>query len=291
MQVATSRLGGSDAIHAATWRVTAAPLVDSLVDGPARTGSAPKAADGASGIPKTDGDDETTLVLEAYDRPGMVLSLQTPGDGQSSDDGSPYRPLVLEPAREGRSGLHQRWRLRTPKLPSCASARMQPRTTRAGADSPGAIGGATSPMRAVTLESAAEPGVFVIAPSAGAMEQASMQTSRAQGALPLEAAADADTAAVFQLGSPLARYPPLAMWAHTNVTAHCSGTRTGSGGGIRSGGGANGESPCRARHFLMVPLRDVVDETYAAHICVLPPEELPLSSLDRGTGRRVPDFC
>ena len=68
--VVASRVGGSDTVNAATWRVALAPV----------DGITPAAANGGAG-----GEEEgEAVVLEAYDRPGNVVSLQTSSDGSPS---------------------------------------------------------------------------------------------------------------------------------------------------------------------------------------------------------------
>ena len=73
-------------------------------------------------------------------------------------------------------------------------------------------------------------------------------------------------AAVFALRAPLATYPPLAFWARSNATQQlgCAATTAG----------------CTSRGtFLMVPLNELLDESYSAHLCVLSP------------GTRAPKWC
>ena len=206
------RVGGSDDVNAATWRITPAPV-----------GETPRDAAGSASVRE--------VVLESYDRPGQVLTLQAAGDG------SPYRPLLLEAALPRRAGAHQRWLLRPHE-----------KCRQMGGDSPESA--------VVLLESAAEQGLFVAFPS-DATSDASAYMQRAPL---LEAAADVEGAAVFRLSAPLARYPPVAWWAATNASSHR-------------------DPPLRSKHFLMLPLRDLIDETYAAHLCVLPAHA------------SVPEFC
>ena len=66
--------------------------------------------------------------------------------------------------------------------------------------------------------------------------------------------------------SPLALHPPLAYWAGSNATqrVECAASEAG----------------CTTRAtFLMVPLNELLDESYSAHLCVLAP------------GRRAPKWC
>ena len=70
-----------------------------------------------------------------------------------------------------------------------------------------------------------------------------------------------------QLAPPLARYPPLAHWAASNVTCD-----------YRADAAPTAVERCR-REYLMVPLREILDESYSAHLCVVRP------------GASVPGFC
>lgn len=220
------RVGGSDAVNAATWRVTPLPT------GHRPAGDETSREAGVGREPSVGASrDEDSVAFEAFDRPGMLLtlsSLLTPG-AASDEMGPSGHSLQLEAASSAAASkrrLHQRWVLR-----SFTSSCPPP----------------SSSSDTVALESAALPGVWLRGDVQG--RQLTAGPGRAQAAL-------------FQLTPPLARYPPLALWASSNVT--CAGRDAAN---------------CREQ-YLMVPLRDIIDETYAAHLCVLP-----------SNGRRAPDFC
>ena len=166
------RRGGSDAVNAATWRI--APLA---AGEDASTGGLPTAAVAA---------EDGTVVLEAFDRPGFLLTLGPPPQPSAAPSA---RPLLLLPARaSGRDPL-QRWRLRPMPPPSR-----------------GQTGGGCRAADHFALESAAADGVWV------------RRAPQAPGGAPsLDAAAASPSSssfvasrATFALRPPLAIYPPLA---------------------------------------------------------------------------------
>ena len=202
-----NRRGGSDAVNAATWRI-------------ARSHAGGSAGDSAGSV-----------VIEAFDRPGMLLTLGSPSDGKA--------PLLLMPARP--SDARQRWRLRLLPPPARAA---------------GCAHGGSAQALFVGLESLAD-GMWVrAAPNAPSPTEVDAATTTV------------GEAAVFILSQPLALYPPLAHWAFSNSS--CTGVSTRAGAATRA---------CR-RAYLMFPLRDLIDETYSAHFCVLPPG-----------AAHVPAFC
>ena len=73
-------------------------------------------------------------------------------------------------------------------------------------------------------------------------------------------------------------YPPLAMWARSNASAAGGASRARRARAASAGAIAGDELDLRST-YLMVPLRDVIDETYSAHLCVLQ------------AGEPAPDFC
>jgi hypothetical protein len=114
----------------------------------------------------------------------------------------------------------------------------------------------------------AEAGVWLVAgeTSTGGTGGSGGSRSARPPATALYAATTTSAAAAhFRLLDPLARYPPLAFWAHSNVSCHAPS--------------AVPSASCR-QHYLAVPLRDVIDETYSAHLCVLP-----------AGGAEPPTFC
>jgi len=108
---------------------------------------------------------------------------------------------------------------------------------------------ACGPRLRVVLESVEQAGLF-------------LRRMRGGGAA-LEVAADAGASA-FVLRAPLALYAPLAHWAASNVT--CTPTHGAA---------------CRAA-YLLNPLRELLDETYSSHLCVLEPSV---------GGAPAPGFC
>ena len=215
-------LSGSDEAHAATWRVTASPVTSwSMSRAPALRLS--RATDGT--LP---------VVIEAFDRPGMVLTLGPEAHGR--------RSLNLQPALPSGMDETQRWWLRRADIASASTASC--------ADSIAKRNG-----HAVSLQSLAEARYWVLPPKNGATGT-------------IEAMAltnDLERAATFVVAPPIARFPPLSFWAHSNVTCPSHNLAIASS--------------CR-KHYLMVPLRDVVDETYSSTFCVLPSASLG-----------VPRFC
>jgi len=224
-------MGGSDAVNAVTWRLALSPAGRPPPD---LTGSGARTAQVAPLA--------GSVVLEAYDRPGMVLTLgerlkasssQVNGNGSPAGEG---QALLLASALAAANDSSQRWILR----PVLAESGCAPMANEGGV---------------VALESMARPDVWV-------RTAAAPPGAERKGAS-LEAGPGRSHAAIFQLMTPLARYPPLALWASSNLT--CAGR--------------DAPGNCR-EHYLMLPLRDVIDETYAAHLCVLP-----------SGGARAPDFC
>ena len=213
----TSRRGGSDLVHAATWRVARWPAGVMSMSAP-----------------------EDTVVLEAMDRPDALLSIGPPLRGSISP---PLRDSIGPPLREGARSLRL-----LPALPAAEAVqrwRMRPLTS----PPPTSVGGRCDDPNAVrvALESADAPGTWVrraAGGSAGALEVA-------KGPM--------DGVAAFTLRAPLALYPPMAHWAASNTTctvanmAHCRST------------------------YLMVPMRELLDETYSSHLCV--------------TSAEAPSFC
>ena len=110
------------------------------------------------------------------------------------------------------------------------------------------------------LESAAAAGLWLVAADAASAPPLLRQLPNAGGGgVPAGAA-------VFALRAPLATYPPLAFWARSNATQQLGCPATTAG--------------CTSRGtFLMVPLNELLDESYSAHLCVLSP------------GTRAPKWC
>ena len=188
-------------------------------------------------------DPNAGLVIEAFDRPDLLISGGGGGGGGGGSDGN----LTLEhAAHTPRDASAQRWHLRQ----LGGSARLC------------AVG-----ARLVRLQSAGGGG-YVRHLGSG---------------LGLGPRGEEAGAAVFVLAPPLAEYPPLALWAHSNMSVV---------GRSAAGTGAVGDAgpvqipvrrPPRAgerRSFLMVPMRELVDETYSSHLCVLPADAGP-----------APPFC
>ena len=118
--------------------------------------------------------------------------------------------------------------------------------------------GGTEPRYA--LESAAAAGLWLVAADTDTAPPLLRRLPNAGGGgVPAGAA-------VFALRAPLATYPPLAFWARSNATQQLSCPATAAG--------------CTSRGtFLMVPLNELLDESYSAHLCVLSP------------GTRAPKWC
>ena len=231
------RVGGSDAVHAATWRLTTAPVGHGGAHSASSPSAGTTAADGPLDVARLvaladQAHAPVSVVFEAFDRPGMVLTL-APRVARREGE----RSLRLQAARPAGADAAQRWWLRRAVLErACAQGGDAARQPAISSE--------------VSLESAAEAGVWV-------------QPAAASGLA--ASAGTATSAARFRVAAPLALYPPLAFWAHSNVS--CPTYERAS------------TSSCR-QHYLMVPLRDVIDESYSAHLCVIPSD-----------ATRAPTFC
>ena len=242
------RQGGSDAVHAATWRITRTP-----VTAPA----APGAVSGAGvPLPPLDAaamaDRPVAVVLESFDRPGMVLTLASTlaSTLPSTRTGPRHRPVHLEPTLPvGRDAMQRWWLRRVPIDGACALS--------------GSSKAAAAALMA--LESVAEAGVWLVAGETSTGGTGGSRSAHPPATALYAATTTSAAAAHFRLLDPLARYPPLAFWAHSNVSCHAPS--------------ADPSASCR-QHYLAVPLRDVIDETYSAHLCVLP-----------AGGAEPPTFC
>lgn len=203
----THRRGGSDAVNAATWRIASAEATGRVAGRPAVA----HAGDGA-------------VVIEAFDRPGLLLSVSA----RVRVGGSSTRVLHLLPAQLG-GAVSQRWRMHSVEVPESKRD--------AGCSTPASL--------TFALESLESPGLWVraAATAGGSLEVAPVGELGA-GAM----------VAAFTVRTPLALYPPLAHWAFSNTS--CAATQS---------------AECR-RTYLMVPLRELLDETYSSHLCVLPPD-------------------
>jgi hypothetical protein len=102
----------------------------------------------------------------------------------------------------------------------------------------------------VSLESAARPGQWVAAAGGGAT-LVLRQMDGGGGAPPAGAAR-------LRLRAPASLYPPVAYWARSNASAADGGAR---------------------RSYLLLPLHELLDEHYSAHLCVMAP------------GVRAPRWC
>ena len=250
------RQGGSDAVHAATWRITRTPVTAPVAPGAVSGGVVPLPPLDAASV----ADRPVAVVLESFDRPGMVLTLPFTLTGprhrpvrlEASLHTDPsHRPVQLEAALPvGRDATQRWWLRRVPIDGACALSG----------------GGSTALITAlVALESVAEAGVWLVAgePSTGGTGGSS--SGRPPATTLYAATTTSAAAAHFSLLDPLARYPPLAFWVHSNVSCHAPS--------------AIPSASCR-QHYLAVPLRDVIDESYSAHLCVLP-----------AGGAEPPAFC
>ena len=234
-------------VHAATWRITRTPVTAPVAPGAVSGAGVPlPPLDAAAMV-----DRPVAVVLESFDRPGMVLTLASTLPFTLT--GPRHRPVRLEPTLPvGRDAMQRWWLRRVPIDGACALS--------------GSSGAAAAALMA--LESMAEAGVWLVAgeTSTGGTGGSGGSRSARPPATALSAATTTSAAAAhFRLLDPLARYPPLAFWAHSNVSCHAPS--------------AVPSASCR-QHYLAVPLRDVIDETYSAHLCVLP-----------AGGAEPPTFC
>ena len=179
----------------------------------------------------------------AWTRPVVFEAFDRPGYVLTAGDGA-AGPLLVG----GAEGGALRLRLMPARPPSEGGAQRWWMRLVGGAE----------PRYA--LESAAAAGLWLVAANAASAPPLLRRLPNAGGG-----GVPAGTA-VFALRAPLATYPPLAFWARSNATQQLSCPATTAG--------------CTSRGtFLMVPLNELLDESYSAHLCVLSP------------GTRAPKWC
>ena len=236
----SQRRGGSDKVNAATWRLTIS------IDG-------------------------VSAVLESYDRPGLVATLGP------QEAGGYNRPLLLLP-EDPRANPN--WRptdeMGVPTTqPPAQRWRIHPiggaglylyedgykedgHLTALGVKDTRRKDACGGPMLRVALENLeVYPPVWLRKGGKEGLEAAPL-------------AGGTQDVHTFLLRAPLSLYPPLAHWAESNRTCVPMSWRS-----------QDSPAVCSAeRTYLMVPMRELLDETYSSHLCVVPP----------GT-RSVPNWC
>ena len=193
--------------------------------------------------PSTEAAGDAAAGDAAWTRPVVFEAFDRPGYVLTAGDGA-AGPLLAGGAEGGAARL----RLMPTRPPSDDGAQRWWMRLVSGAE----------PRYA--LESAAAAGLWLVAADAASAPPLLRRlTSAGGGGVPV-------SAAVFTLRAPLATYPPLAFWARSNATQQLGCPATTAG--------------CTGRGtFLMVPLNELLDESYSAHLCVLSP------------GTRAPKWC
>lgn len=173
-----------------------------------------------------------SFAIEPFDRPGVLLSL---GSRRRNEGAGGRRPLLLLPAQPAGRDAGQRWRFRP--LPSPPT---QDQTQ------------CSMPLMHVAVEvvDGARDGGDVVVSSSRPAAGGGVTTFLEVGE---RGSADALT---FVLQAPRALYPPAAHFAFSNVT--CRADEKAPSASLAS---------CRSA-YLMIPMRELIDETYSAHLCI-----------------------